>query len=60
MVAASLIATIEAGRTEVDIPEDDDDDASWSEADGMGGEEVQYLNGEFPVSSRVWGSELMC
>lgn len=44
MVATSLIATVEAGRTEVDTS--DDVEESWSEADDMGGEEAQYLNGE--------------
>lgn len=46
MVAASLIATIEAGRVEVDGSEDEE---VWDENGGVGSEEAQYLNGQFPA-----------
>jgi hypothetical protein len=47
MVAASLIATIRAGKTDV---EDKDDSDDWNDTTGMDlAEETQYLNGELPA-----------
>jgi hypothetical protein len=48
MVAASLIATIEAGKTDVaDRVDDEEEGEEWDESMGMEAEETQYLNGMF-------------
>lgn len=44
MVAASLIATIEAGKT--DIEDKEEEEEGWDESMGMEAEETQYLNGQ--------------
>lgn len=47
MVAASLIATIKAGHTDLD---DGDDEGGWDESTGMDSEEKQYLSGQLRIA----------
>lgn len=51
MVAASLIAAIQAGRTGHESPEEEGEEASVAD---LGAEEAQYLNGKLALRSATF------